>query len=52
MFLLFAAGVMDLLWVVVIASFVLAEKLAPFGRLFSCASGVALAAVGVGVIVG
>ena len=52
MLLLFAAGVMDLLWVVVIAGFVLAEKLVPFGKLFSYASGVALVGMGIAVVVG
>ncbi len=40
--LLFAAGVMNLLWVAVIAGFVLLEKVAPFGVRAGRWSGVAL----------
>jgi predicted metal-binding membrane protein len=50
MLLLFAAGVMDLMWVVVIAAFVLVEKLFPFARAVGWASGALLAAGGVAVI--
>jgi predicted metal-binding membrane protein len=50
MLLLFAAGVMDLMWVVVIAAFVLVEKLFPFARAIGWASGALLAAGGVAAI--
>jgi predicted metal-binding membrane protein len=46
MLLLFAAGVMNLLWVAAIAAFVLVEKLVPAGRLIGRVAGVALAAAG------
>jgi predicted metal-binding membrane protein len=46
MALLFAAGVMNLLWVAAIAIFVLLEKLAPLGGRFGKAAGVLLAAWG------
>lgn len=42
MALLFVAGVMNLLWVAVIAGFVLVEKVAPRGRLVGRVAGVAL----------
>jgi predicted metal-binding membrane protein len=42
MALLFVAGVMNLFWVVVIAAFVLAEKVAPHGRLVGRISGAVL----------
>ncbi|HJR17396.1 MAG TPA: DUF2182 domain-containing protein, partial [Gemmatimonadales bacterium] len=51
MTLLFVVGVMNLLWVGVIAAFVLAEKLAPNGRLVGRITGVALAAWGLWVVV-
>jgi predicted metal-binding membrane protein len=46
MLILFAVGVMNLLWVAVIAGFVLAEKLLPAGRLVGRTAGIALAAAG------
>lgn len=46
MLLLFAAGVMNLLWVAAIAMFVLVEKLAPQGHVVSRVAGVALIAWG------
>jgi predicted metal-binding membrane protein len=46
MLLLFAAGVMNLLWVAAIAIFVLVEKLAPQGHVISRVAGVALVAWG------
>lgn len=46
MALLFVAGVMNLLWVAVIAAFVLGEKLLPRGRLVSLAGSGALLAAG------
>lgn len=52
MLLLFTAGVMNLLWVVLIAAFVLVEKLAPGGELIGRVAGVALGAVGIALILG
>jgi predicted metal-binding membrane protein len=46
MALLFVGGVMNLYWVVGLALFVLAEKLAPNGRIFSRAAGVGLCLAG------
>jgi predicted metal-binding membrane protein len=46
MLILFAVGVMNLLWVALIAGFVLAEKLLPAGRLVGRTAGIALAAAG------
>jgi predicted metal-binding membrane protein len=46
MLVLFVAGVMNLLWVAVIAAFVFVEKIAPFGRLSSYAAAAGLLAVG------
>ncbi|MEP7228488.1 MAG: DUF2182 domain-containing protein [Gemmatimonadales bacterium] len=51
MALLFVAGVMNLLWVVVIAGFVLAEKAAPNGRMLGRMTGVLLTAWGLWVLV-
>ena len=51
MALLFVAGVMNLLWVVVIAGFVLAEKVAPNGRLLGRITGALLAGWGLWVVV-
>jgi len=50
MALLFVAGVMNLLWVAVIALFVMAEKTLPRGDLLGRVTGVALAAAGAGLI--
>jgi predicted metal-binding membrane protein len=47
MALLFVAGVMNLLWVAVIALFVMAEKMLPKGELIARVSGVALILAGV-----
>jgi predicted metal-binding membrane protein len=49
MLLLFAGGVMNLLWVALIAGFVLAEKLLP-GRWASHVAGAALVAFGIGLL--
>jgi predicted metal-binding membrane protein len=49
MALLFAAGVMNLLWVGAIAVFVLLEKVVPAGRVLSLAAGALLVAWGVWV---
>jgi predicted metal-binding membrane protein len=51
MALLFVAGVMNLLWVVAIAGFVLAEKVLPNARLIGRLTGALLAGWGVWVIV-
>jgi predicted metal-binding membrane protein len=51
MALLFVVGVMNLLWVVVIAGFVLAEKVMPNGRLLGRITGVLLAGWGLWVAV-
>lgn len=51
MLLLFAAGVMNLIWVALIAGFVLIEKVLPQGRLIGRVAGGALAAVGAAAIV-
>ena len=50
MALLFVAGVMNLLWVAVIALFVMAEKALPRGELLGHVAGVALVAAGVGLM--
>ena len=47
MALLFAFGVMNLLWVLALSAFVLAEKFLPRGRAFSRLSGGALAGAGI-----
>jgi predicted metal-binding membrane protein len=46
MALLFVGGVMNLLWVVAIAAFVLVEKVAPAGGLLGRVAGVGLVAWG------
>lgn len=51
MALLFVAGVMNLVWVAVIAGFVLAEKVVPNGRLLGRITGAALAGCGLWVLV-
>jgi predicted metal-binding membrane protein len=50
MALLFVAGVMNLLWVAVIALFVLAEKLSPKGELLARVAGVGLVIAGATLI--
>ena len=50
MALLFVVGVMNLLWVAVIALFVMAEKTLPRGQLICHVSGVALVAAGIGLM--
>lgn len=50
MTLLFALGVMNLLWVAVIAAFVLVEKAVPGGQLVGRVAGVLLALAGLGVL--
>jgi predicted metal-binding membrane protein len=50
MLLLFVAGVMNLLWVALIAGFVLVEKLLPAGRSSATFAGVALTLAGVALL--
>lgn len=52
MSLMFAAGVMNLLWMAIIAAFVLAEKLAPRGDWIARISGTLLIAWGLRILVG
>ena len=47
---LFVAGVMNLLWVAAIATFVLIEKIVPGGELIGRIAGIVLILVGVGVL--
>jgi predicted metal-binding membrane protein len=51
MAILFAVGVMNMLWIAGLAAFVLAEKLLPVGWAFSRAAGTALVAVGLWMLV-
>jgi predicted metal-binding membrane protein len=51
MLLLFAAGVMNLVWVAVIAALVLVEKLAPAGPLLGRLIGIGLMAAGAAMMV-
>ncbi|WP_260291281.1 DUF2182 domain-containing protein [Sedimenticola hydrogenitrophicus] len=51
MLLLFVAGVMNLLWVALIAGFVLVEKLLPPGRLIGHLAGIGLLLIGAGLLV-
>jgi predicted metal-binding membrane protein len=50
MALLFVAGVMNLLWVAVIALFVMAEKILAKGELFGRIGGIAMIAAGVALV--
>ena len=50
MLLLFVAGVMNLLWIGLIAAFVLAEKALPKGEIVARVAGVILMLVGIGVV--
>jgi predicted metal-binding membrane protein len=52
MALLFVGGVMDPFWIGALALYVLAEKLAPRGRLLSRASGLLLAGWGIATLAG
>lgn len=52
MALLFVAGVMNLLWVAAIASFVLVEKAAPRGHLVARLGGIALMGTGIALLTG
>jgi len=51
MLLLFVAGIMNLLWVALIAGFVLVERLLPAGRVTSSVAGVALALSGLALLI-
>jgi predicted metal-binding membrane protein len=51
MLLLFAAGVMNLLWVALIAAYILVEKLFPKGHLISRLAGAAIGTVGIGMMI-
>ena len=51
MLLLFVGGVMNLMWVALIAAFVLLEKLLPHGRIVARAAGAALITAGVYVLI-
>lgn len=51
MLLLFVAGVMNLLWIALIASFVFVEKLLPAGKFTSNVAGVALALSGIALLI-
>jgi predicted metal-binding membrane protein len=50
MALLFVGGVMNVLWIAMLALLVLLEKLAPFGRWIARAAGVACVATGAGML--
>jgi predicted metal-binding membrane protein len=50
--LLFVAGVMNLLWVAIIAAFVLVEKVAPAGHWVGRAAGLLLIGYGVWMVAG
>jgi predicted metal-binding membrane protein len=50
MALLFVGGVMNVLWIALLALLVLLEKLAPFGRWIARAAGVACVAAGAGML--
>jgi predicted metal-binding membrane protein len=52
MLLLFVGGVMDLVWVALIAGFVLVEKLAPFGPATGRVAGALLGAIGFWTLLG
>ena len=49
MLLLFAGGVMNLLWIAGLATYVLVEKVAPNGQLIARVAGVAMVLVGLWV---
>jgi predicted metal-binding membrane protein len=50
MALLFVSGVMNVLWIALLAVLVLLEKLTPFGRLVARAAGVACVAAGIWMV--
>jgi predicted metal-binding membrane protein len=47
MILLFVSGIMNLLWIAIIALFVLAEKVLPAGKIVSSIAGIALIVYGI-----
>ncbi len=51
MALLFVAGVMNLLWIALLAGAILVEKLLPFGRHAASAAGVLMIASGLWMLV-
>jgi predicted metal-binding membrane protein len=51
MALLFVGGVMNVLWIALLALLVLLEKLTPIGRWIARAAGIACAAAGVWLLV-
>ena len=52
MALLFAGGIMNLVWIVGLALCVLVEKIAPKGEIFARLAGIAMIAVGLMVAAG
>jgi predicted metal-binding membrane protein len=50
--LLFVAGVMNLLWIVVIAAYILVEKIVPAGHWLGSVAGLALIGWGAWIVVG
>ena len=50
MLLLFVGGVMNLIWIAIIAAFVLAQKLLPRGRVFTRLGGTALLLGGIALM--
>ena len=52
MALLFAGGIMNLVWIAGLAIFVLIEKVAPAGNRVARSAGVVMIVIGVGVLVG
>ena len=51
MLLLFAAGVMNLLWVAGLAVLVLVQKILPYGRVTTTATGTAMAVIGAALLI-
>ena len=50
MLLLFVGGVMNLLWIALLAGFVLVEKLVPWGTNFGRVSGVLMLVAGISLV--
>jgi predicted metal-binding membrane protein len=51
MILLFVSGIMNLLWIAIIALFVLVEKVLPAAKLVSSVAGIALIVYGIIILV-
>ena len=51
MLLLFVVGVMNLVWVALLAILVLVQKLLPYPRIVALVTGAGMAALGVGLLV-